>query len=181
MKKLLGSIIIMLILSQPVSAESSYDVETVSIHIFQEYKDFETLSTYEDNNQDNEQLTTIDDLSDTMDLITNLLKMKNETIDNIQNTMNNKVKNKEIMSKDQILKFQEFSSYAREKNNELQYALKNINDKKDLKNMQEAVLQKNIDYDKIIEEIKDIQNSQNIAIASLTSVISQGNGVLDIL
>lgn len=178
MKKFLGSIIIMLILSQPVSADCAYNIETVSIHIFQEYKNFSALSIAK---KDEEQDTTIEDLSDTMDLVTNLLKVKNETISTIQNIMSEKAKNRETMNTEQINKFQEFAKYTQEKNVELQTALKEIDSKKDLKAMQEAVFKTNIDYNKLSSEITSIKNSQESAIASLTNIISMGNGVLEIL
>lgn len=178
MKKFLGSIIIMLILAQPVSADCAYNIESVSIHIFQEYKNFSALSIPK---KDEEEEPTIEDLSDTMDLVTNLLKVKNETITTIQNVMSEKAKNREIMNEEQINKFQEFVKYTQEKNGELQTALKHIDSKKDLKEIQEAVFKTNIDYNKLSSEILSIKNSQESAIASLTNIISMGSGVLEIL
>lgn len=184
MKKLIGSIIIMLILSQPATTEYASTVKTLSIHIFQEYKDYAKLDIIKKNEDlanSEEDLPTIEDLSDNMDLITNLLRLKQETITTVQNTMNEKVKNKETMNIEQIKKFQEFSQTIQQKNSDLQQILNQINSNKNLNKMQEAILQNNIDYDKLSQEIKLVQDLEQTAIANLTSTISLAHGVLDIL
>lgn len=193
MKKLIGSIIIMLILTQPATTDYSDRIKTLSIHIFQEYKDYAKLDiikkeeslleveNIDDDDDDDNDLDTIENLSDNMNLVTNLLKLKNETISTIQNSMNQKVKNRETMTEEQILKFQEFTANTQQKNIELQTALQQIESKKSLKAMQEAILQPNTDYNKLKQEIESIKTCQDIAIASLTSIINSGYSVLDIL
>ncbi len=183
MKKLIGSIIIMLVLSQPASAEYVSSPRKLPVHIFQEYKDYIKLDMIKksESSIDEEELPTIEDLSDNMNIITNLLKLKDQTITTIKTTMNEKAKNKEIMNAEQIQKFQEFSQTVQQKNIQLQIILNQINSNKNLKQMQEAILQSDIDYDKLSEELKLIQNLEQIAIANLTSTISLGHSVLDIL
>jgi len=173
----------MLVLSQPASAECVSNPKKLPVHIFQEYKDYIKLDMIKksESSIDEEELPTIEDLSDNMNIITNLLKLKEQTITTIKTAMNEKAKNKEIMNTEQIQKFQEFSQTVQQKNVQLQIVLNQINSNKDLKQMQEAILQSDIDYDKLSEELKLIQNLEQIAIANLTSTISLGHSVLDIL
>lgn len=184
MKNLIGSIIVMLILSQSATTEYASTTERLPIHIFQEYEDYAKLNILKKNEdllKEEKELLTIEDLTDNMNLITNLLKLKEQTITTVKNTMNEKVKNKETMSAEQMQKFQEFSQTVQQKNIQLQQTLNQINSNKDLKQIQKAILQNNIDYDKLSEEIKLIQNLEQIAIANLTSTISMAHSILDIL
>lgn len=188
MKKLIGSIIIMLILSQPASASTKCTptVKTISVHIYHEYKDYKDYAKLDiirrnENLSEKEEQPTIEDLSDNMNLVTDLLKVKQETISNVKNAMSQKAKNRETMSEDQINRFQEFIKLTQEKSVELQSVLQQIDSKKSLKQMQNAIFQNNIDYAALSDEISSIQRLQEIAISDLTNIISSGNGILEIL
>lgn len=184
MKKLIGSILIMLILTQPTTTEYSNKIKTLSIHIFQEYTNREEtkLISNEDEDLNNEdEFMTVEDLSDNMDLVTNLIKIKNETMSNIQAKMTKKSQSREIMSEEQIAKFQQFIQLSNQKESDLKSSLQFIECRKDLKPVQSAVLQEKIDYKQMEAEIISIKNSQDNAIECLSSIINSGNSLLQIL
>lgn len=181
MKKLIGSIIIMLILAQPVSAECVNDFETVSIHIFQEYENYQTLDMYEKFLLKEEETETIEDLSYNMNTITNLLKLKAEVVSEVKTAMNEKSKNRQIMTEEQINKFQEFSKLTQEKNYKIKSLLEDIEANKNLKTIQEIILDDNIDYIKLSKEIKRIKEQQELLMDDLSNIIYAGNTLLDLL
>ena len=177
MKKIIGSIVIMIILGQPITADSSYKIKTISINIIQEYKQYIFLTTEKKEQGEH----TLEDLGDNMQLITKLLNTKNEIVASIQENMNEKSTKKDNMNEVQITKFREFMEIANINNEILHSAINIIDSKKDLKTIQQAILKNKIDYSIVKSEINSVYASQKLAIDSLTNIITSGDILLNIL
>jgi hypothetical protein len=177
MKKFIGTIVIMLILTQPITSDCSYKVKMVSINIFQEYKQYLALNI----GKTEQEKHTLEDLSKNMNLISKLLNNKNEVLASIQSIMNAKAGKKETMNDIQILKFQEFVKATDQNNLLLKQAFNAINAKKDFKIMQQAILKNEIDYNSVATEINTIYAFQSSAMDSLNNIIKYGDGLLKVL
>lgn len=177
MQKIIGTIVIMLILVQPLTSEYSYKVKAISINIFHEYKQYLALNL----GKDEEEKHTLEDLSSKMSQLTKLLNSKNEMVATIQAVMNEKASKKEILNDNQIATFQEFVKASDRNNLIIKQAFNTINAKKDLKIMQQAIMESEIDYDIITNEINSVYESQNSAMDSLNNIIKYGNDLLNVL
>lgn len=181
MGKFLGSIIIMLVLVQPVMSEHNYDPRNIAVHIFQEYKEYSALDIIKKEEESDEKTDIVFDLSENMDKITKLIKNKDEIVQKVKSVMNGKVASQENMTQEQITEFQQFSNEIQENNGVLTIALNQIYENKDLKKLQQAIMQEDIDYYQVQEELAKIQNAQELAVNTLKSMISAGNRVLEVL
>ena len=181
MGKFLGSIIIMLVLVQPTVASYNHNPRNIAIHIFQEYKEYSALSIIKKEQESEGKSDTVFDLSEGMNRITQLIKSKDEIVQKVQNIMNVKVASQESMTPEQMLEFQHFSNEMQQNNGVLSVALNQIYQNKDLKKLQQAIMQNNIDYVQVNEELSKIQRCQELAVNTLKNMISAGNRVLEVL
>jgi len=178
MGKFLGSIIIMLVLVQPIVSETHYSPRNISVHIFQEYKEYTALNIIK---KEERETDTVLDLSEGMNRISELIKNKNEIVQKVQTVMNSKVLSQESMTEEQMVKFKEFSNEIQHNNGVLNLALNQIYENKDLKKLQQAILQEDIDYIQVNKELTSIQKYQQLAINTLKNMINEGNKVLEVL
>lgn len=180
MKKIIGSVLIFICLSHPAQVIKNTDISSELLHIRPFYVQIiddelkkRDVAKIEDKDQQVQSL--LDLLHTNTRRLSELLESKNNTITMVQSKMNEKARARQRMTEEQIQTFNEFIRNVEAESSKIQTALEQINELKDMKEVQQQIMKEDMDYDKILEKLNEITEHQSVAIDKLEQIVQLGN------
>ena len=171
---ILNSIVLFSLISTPLDKFESRAYRLYSNHIKKQREESQQIRSEDINN-------IMGEIDNNFNIISNLLTEKNQLSNNISYKFEQKIKNKEKLSKEQMYCFQEYNGIIVEKKKNISHYTSKINNKKDMINLENELISNQNNFSIIYKKLTNILNNQIKVIASLYRAIFHLKISLEIL
>ena len=164
MDKILNSIMLFSLISTPIDKFQSKAYKLYTNNTKIQRKENQKIEVEDINN-------IMSEIDNNFNIILNLLEEKNTLSQGIKQKFNEKIKNKEKLSKEQISCYQEYNNIVGEEEKNISFYNTKIHNKKDMIQLENEMLSNTNNFSIIYKKLTAILNNQIKVIASLYRAI----------